>query len=155
MSDGTIRIDHPLAQGACVDRGELWSFPEGLIGLPDFKSFALLPLKDADPFRILCAADDPSVGIVVVDPAVLVPDYTLALSAADLGPLPSSGPDELEILVPVVLPSGQSPLSLNLKGPILFSRTTRIGIQRISTDESHSVRFVPQAFGTGTPSCSS
>jgi hypothetical protein len=57
------------------------------------------------------------------------------------------------IRVPVVLPDGERPLSLNLKGPIVLAPRRRAGIQRISADESHALRFVPA--DTGTPSCSS
>ena len=143
MSGRKIVIEHPLAKGATVDAGELWEFPEGLIGLPDYRSFALLPLAGADPFRLLCSADDPSFGIVVVDPCVFAPDYELSLSPEELAPLPADDGEHMEVLVPVVLPTDASPLSLNLKGPLVLWTGGSRGVQRISSDESHSVRFEP------------
>ena len=76
------------------------------------------------------------------------------------GPVGGSGQVALDLggdleLVPVVLPTEESPLSLNLKGPIVFSRAARIGLQRISSDDRHTVRHIPQPFGSGAPSCSS
>jgi flagellar assembly factor FliW len=151
----TIELHHPLAEGRTVASGDLWTFPEGLIGVPDLRRFALLELEDAGPFELLCSAEGSGFGLVLVDPAVLVPDYTLELTPQDLHPFSRTDPEALEIRVAVRLPGGDLPLSLNLKGPLVLSPRERLGIQRISADESHDVRFVPSLQGTGTGSCSS
>jgi len=150
-----ILLQHPLAEGHTVHERDLWTFPEGLIGLPAFRRFALVPLEQALPFELLCSLDEPAFGIVVVDPRALLADYVLALTADDLRPLREQDPDRLEIRVPVVLPSERAPLTLNLKGPVILSPREMAGVQRISPDESHDVRFTPDLAGTGTPSCSS
>ena len=62
MKTETTRIEHPLAAGREVTSAEIWEFPEGLIGLPDYRSFALLELEDAPPFRLLASTDDPTFG---------------------------------------------------------------------------------------------
>jgi flagellar assembly factor FliW len=156
-AQSTIRIEHPLANGEVVEADELWDFPEGLIGLPDYRRFALLPLRGAEPFRLLCSADDASFGLVLVDPCAFVPGYRLALTPGDLTPLADENPDHLEILVPVVLPSDDTALTLNLKGPIVLSLRRRTGVQRVSPDESHPIRYDPRAARSdrSSPACSS
>jgi flagellar assembly factor FliW len=148
-----ITLRHPLARGTTVARAELWTFPEGLIGLPALKSLALVPLDGAEPFELLCAADDSGFGLVVVDPRVLVADYVLPLGTDDLAPLADPDPERVQIRVPVVLPSEGAPLYLNLKGPILLAAGERVGLQRVSRDESHPLRFAPSA--SGAAPCSS
>lgn len=148
-------LHHPLAEGRTVREQELWTFPEGLIGVPDLRRFALVPLEQVPPFELLCSIDAPEFGIVVVDPRTLIPDYVLSLTAEDLMPLREPEPGRLAIRVPVVLPSERAPLTLNLKGPVVLSPREMIGVQRISPDERHDVRFAPDLTGTGTPSCSS
>ena len=64
MSTESIRIEHPLANGAEVNAEEVWSFPTGLIGLPDHRRFVLLPLEGA-PLRLLASLDDPAFGLVL------------------------------------------------------------------------------------------
>ena len=155
MKIGITRIDHPLAHGAEVTDAELWDFPEGLIGLPDHRRFALVALPEAPPFQLLASLDDPGFGLVVVDPTVLVPKYTLSISARQLSPLVERDPDRLVVVVPVVLPGRSTPLSLNLKGPILLSPSERRGLQRVSPDDSHSVRHVLDFGGAGAAACSS
>jgi len=143
MKTGTIRIEHPLATGREAASEEVWEFPEGLIGLPDYRSFALVELPQAPPFRLLASVDDPSFGLVLVAPTALVPDYELAMEPTELSALGPAGRRAPEVLVPVVLPVGNDPLSLNLKGPILFAPETRRAIQRVSRDDRHAIRFTP------------
>lgn len=155
MSTQTIRIEHPLAKGAEVTEQDVWDFPEGLIGMPEHRRFALVPLPGAEPFRLLASLEDPGFGLVVVPPRLVAPDYALALAPGDLAPLAERDPDRLEVLVPVVLPSARAPLALNLKGPLVLSPRERRGIQRVSTDEAHPVRWVPDRAGAGGGACSS
>jgi flagellar assembly factor FliW len=154
MSESKIRIEHPLAPGAEVRSEDAWAFPAGLIGLPAYRSFVLLPLEQAPPFRLLAAADDPAFGIVLVDPTVLVPDYELTLETEDLALLGDVDPGQLQVLVPVVLPRTGVPLSLNLKGPLILSREKRLGVQIVSRDERHSIRFEPDC-SSQSSACSS
>lgn len=155
MSTQTIRIEHPLAKGAEVTEHDVWEFPEGLIGVAAHRRFALVPLPDAAPFRLLASLEDPAFGVVVVEPRCLVPDYELALAPEDLAPLVERDPERLEVLVPVVLPTARTPLALNLKGPLVLSPGERRGIQRVSTDDSHPVRWVAERAGAGGGRCSS
>jgi flagellar assembly factor FliW len=147
MNTDTYRIEHPLARGAEVGAREIWDFPDGLIGLPEHQRFALVPLPEAAPFRLLASLDDPDFGIVVVEPCALVPGYVLELSAGQLAPLVERDPDRLTVLVPVVLPTESSPLRLNLRAPLLLSPSEQRGIQRVSPDEGHSMRHVPDLGG--------
>lgn len=149
----SFRIEHPLARGVEAPAESIWTFPEGLIGLPDFRRFALIELEQAPPFRLLASQDDPAFGLVLVDPVILVPDYVLALEEEELAPLQGASAGSLEILVPVVLPGSDEPLSLNLKGPLVLSTANHFGVQRVSRDEAHTIRFTPGAAGSAP--CSS
>lgn len=155
MNETKIRLFHPLVEGSHVEADEVWAFPDGLLGVGGPHQFALVPLPGAEPFELLCSAEESTFGIVLVDPRRLVPDYVLALPPDEIRPIAEADPDRLEIRVPVRLPDGSTPMSLNLKGPILLSPRERIGVQRISSDDDHPVRFTLDFTGSGTPSCSS
>jgi flagellar assembly factor FliW len=147
-----MRVAHALAQGVEVDDADLWNFPEGLIGLPDLRRFAIVPIEGAEPFLLMCSAENPSFALVVVSPALLLPDYNLNLTAEDLSALGKIHPDETRILVTTVLPRAGEALVLNLRGPILLSPRSRRGVQRVSPDESHGSVPLPR---TAKASCSS
>lgn len=154
MKQTTIRIEHPLSPGTEIRPEDAWTFPAGLIGLPDYRTFARIPLEHARPFHLLAATDDPSFGLILVDPVALVPGYELVLETEDLSPLGDVGSPELEVLVPVVLPHGEGRLSLNLRGPLVFAPSIRKAIQVVSRNEQHAVRFEPELVPRSTP-CSS
>jgi flagellar assembly factor FliW len=149
-----IPLRHPLAAGTSVPAEETWDFPEGLIGFPDLKRFAVVDLEQAPPFRLLASLDEPAFGLVVVDPRSLVPDYELALTAEDVAPLGESDPERLSVLVSVILPTDAQPFSLSLRAPIVLAPTSRRGVQRPSPAEAHARLWTPESAGTGT-SCSS
>jgi flagellar assembly factor FliW len=138
-----------------VEATACWTFPEGLIGLPHLTRFALVPIPDAGAFHLLCSLEDPAFGVVVVDPCTLVPDYVLTLAPGDLGPLGTADPDEVAVWAPVVLPREGQPLALNLRGPILLAAGGRRGIQRVSPDESHPVRYEVSQLPSSAEPCSS
>jgi flagellar assembly factor FliW len=152
MSIETFPVQHPLIGDRTIRADELWTFPQGLIGLPTLQRFARIPLEGAAPFELLCALDQPNFGVVLVDPHSILEKYDLALDAADLDPITVRDPAQLEIRVSVILPADDTPFSVNLKGPILLSPTERVGIQRISPSEDHPVRLV---LSRGAASCSS
>ena len=151
----TYSIQHPLAEGVTVSEKDLWSFPEGLIGFPDLRRFALVALEQAPPFRLLASLDEPAFGLVVVDPRAIVPDSELAFSEEDLAPLEAAGPEELEVAVSVVLPTESSPFAVNLRAPIVMSGPRRRGVQRASPNEAHALPYTPESTGTGASTCSS
>jgi flagellar assembly factor FliW len=78
-----------------------------------------------------------------VDPTTLVPDYQLSLEGADLAALGAPSDEPLEVVVPVVLPRGDERLSLNLKGPLVLAPRLRRGVQVVSRDDRHPIRFDP------------
>jgi flagellar assembly factor FliW len=153
MSETTIELTHPLAGNARVEASDLRIFEEGLIGFPELKRFALLELPGSEPFQLLCSADDASFALVVVDPCALVPDYVLELTPEDLAPLQTTDPEGVQIVVPVVLPGEGRGLSLNLKGPILLAGAR--GVQRVSVNEQHSIRYLPGSPNPDAARCSS
>ncbi|MEZ5065262.1 MAG: flagellar assembly protein FliW [bacterium] len=146
-------IQHPLAAGRPVREDEVWEFPEGLIGFPALKRFARVELDEAPPFQLLASLDEPAFALVIVSPWIQVPDYELVLADDALAPLGNPSVKDVEVAVSVVLPGPETPYSLNLRAPFLFSAGRRLGLQRASTDDRHSDRFRPEA--SGASSCSS
>ena len=54
------------------------SVPEGIIGFPDFRRFALLdPSSGAGLFLWLQAIDSPDLAFVITDPTAFVPDFKI------------------------------------------------------------------------------
>ena len=101
-------------------------FPEGLIGFPEARRFALLDSnRPNSPFRRLLCLDDPELGFVVCDPASLWPGYTAAL------PPYEGGAENLAVLAIVTIPKNPMEMTANLMAPLVVDARTRVGRQLV------------------------
>ena len=108
-----------------VDR--VLHFPDGLIGLPTARRFALLDSNRAEsPFRCLVCLDLPELGFVVCDPIRLWPEY-----AADV-PVPDGArAADVAVLAIVTVPQDARDMTANLMAPLVVDSTSRVGVQLV------------------------
>src|SRR3982074_3586058 len=102
------------------------TFPEGLVGCPTWKRFVLI-VEDAEelPVAMLQSLDDPDCTMLVADPKMVEPSYTVRLTAEDRGKL-SLGKDAQPILYCTLSVSADGWISANLLGPLAINPITRI-----------------------------
>jgi flagellar assembly factor FliW len=102
----------------------------GLLGFEQIKDYVLLASPDEAPFAWLKVEDNNSLAFVVVNPFLVAPDYLPDIPQADVDFL---GLEEATdaILLNIVTVCGPQRATLNLKGPIVINRHTRIGKQVI------------------------
>jgi flagellar assembly factor FliW len=118
--------------------GNNFKLPQGLIGFSDYTMGELLYMPEHLPFlwlKLHRAAD--SVHFVVIEPGGLIPDYTPELFDADAEALELRDPSEAMLLNIVTL-RHQNPLeaTVNLVGPIVMNRRTRVGRQLVIANYS-------------------
>lgn len=135
-----------------------FSLPQGLIGFPDHTAAELLYSPEHAPFLWLkLSGPKGAVTFVVLEPGGVIPDYDLEIFDHDAASLGVTDSSEAMILNIVTLgrPS-PSDATVNLIGPILVNRRTRIGRQLVIANHSkYSARhrLVPQtAEAAGAPS---
>jgi flagellar assembly factor FliW len=115
-----------------------FSLPNGLIGFKDHTRAELLYVPDHLPFLWLKlhGAADP-VHFVVVEPAGLIPDYELEIFDEDAATLELESPSDALILNIVTLrQDAPSAATVNLLGPIVVNRRTRVGRQLVIANYS-------------------
>lgn len=115
-----------------------FELPQGLIGFKDYTRAELLYMPDHLPFlwlKLLRNAD--SVNFIVIEPGGLIPGYTPELFDADAESLDLTDASEAMLLNIVTL-KHQSPLeaSVNLVGPIVVNRRTRVARQLVISNYS-------------------
>src|SRR5262245_42611684 len=112
--------------------------PHGLIGFGAYKRAELLYLPDHLPFlwmKLRGATDD--LHFIVIEPGGIVPGYQPALFDEDAEALDLRTPAEAMILNIVTL-QRQNPVEaiVNLIGPIVVNRRTRLGRQLVISNYS-------------------
>jgi flagellar assembly factor FliW len=130
LADHTAELESPLANS--------FQLPQGLIGFRDYTRAELLYLPDHLPFlwmKLHSATD--AVHFVVLEPGAHVPGYEPELFDDDASALGLTGPGDALVLNIVTLEQ-QRPLEakVNLIGPIIVNRRTRVGRQLVLANYS-------------------
>ena len=114
------------------------ALPQGIIGFAEYRRAELLYIPDHLPFLWMkLSGPTGTVNFVVIEPGGIIPDYELEVFENDAEYLELSDPSEAMVLNIVTLRQ-QSPVdaTVNLIGPILVNRRTRIGRQLVIANYS-------------------
>jgi flagellar assembly factor FliW len=123
----TIRVVSPRLGTYDVPADRVLELPDGLVGLPEARRFALLESQHPDtPFRYLLCIDVPELAFLVCDPEAVFGGYTAALPSA----CGATAPDAV-VLVIVTVPADAGAMTANLMAPLVFDGSTRRGRQVI------------------------
>ncbi len=126
----SAEIDQPVANR--------FTLPQGIIGFRDYTQAELLYLPDHLPFLWMKLSNGKdTVHFVVIEPAGLIADYTPEVFDDDAAQLDLRDSSEAMVLNVVTLEQ-QRPLEakVNLIGPILVNRRTKIGRQLVISNYS-------------------
>ena len=121
--DCTIETDAPAAHTSNEVR-----LPMGLLGFERIKEYLLLANPVEEPFAWLQVKDNSSLAFVVINPFLVMPDYHPDIPEPDVTFLDLKGEDDAQLFnIVTIHPSGSA--TVNLKGPVVINRHTRVGKQ--------------------------
>ena len=104
--------------------------PYGLLGFEKVKNYALISRPHEEPFLWLQMLDEGRHAFLILSPSVAVPDYRPDISEAEVKFLELTTPDDALVFNIVTL-RANGPATINLKGPLIVNRYTRVGKQVI------------------------
>jgi flagellar assembly factor FliW len=118
----------------------LLSFPAGLLGLPECRSFVLVP-TERDGFYWLQSGEHSALAFLLVDPFVFFDGYSIEISPRELRDLNASEDSDVVVLAIVTFPAeaGQR-ASVNLQGPLAINLDSRTGKQVVVEDSVFGLR---------------
>ena len=136
-----------------VDDERVMTFPNGLLGFPDHKRFALIQTGEENYFFWLQSIDEPNLAFVVTDPAIFFKGYEVPLrdetrqelqlaDAAETGAdasLPEKNPEAF-LQVFVICNKVDEWLTGNLLGPLVVNAQNRLGQQVVLTEKKWTTR---------------
>ena len=123
-----------------VSEEAIWTFPDGLPGFERHTTFALLEHVRLEPFLWLQSVEDPLIGLIVIEPALLVNDYSFDLHDPDVELLGLADDVEPRVLAVLVVPEDVRAMTANLQAPLVINPASRLGKQIILTDDRFSLR---------------
>lgn len=123
-----------------VAPNQVLTFPEGLIGFPEYHDFVVIDFEvKGDCVRWLQAVDEPDLGFVALDPKAAFPEYDPEVCDTDLSAVAASV-DDLVLLSVVTVPKDIRRMTTNLQAPLLINPEKRLGRQVIVTSPEYTTK---------------
>ncbi len=116
------------------------TFNNGLPGFENLKTYVLEDIEGSEPFKMLKATEDESVGFVTIVPFEFKGDYEVKLTEAVINSLKIEDPEDVLILNTVTLNSDIKKITTNLKAPIIINSKNNLGYQMILDRENYSIK---------------
>ena len=112
-------------------------FPEGIVGFPFMKSFALIhDVDNADsPIMWLQSMEETEFAMPVLEPNLVLDSYNPTVNDELLAPVGELAPDQIYVLVTITVPPQIERMSVNLKAPIVINMANNKAVQIIVEDD--------------------
>ena len=130
-----------------IDEDKIIKFVRGILGFPKDKRYALLPHKENSPFFWLQSLDSPELAFVVINPALVLSDYSFEVADDIERELGLKFPEDAEVLVIVTIRrsgdnnSKQVEMTANLLGPIVINVERRLACQVVLDPNKYPVKY--------------
>lgn len=139
-----VEVDTRIFGRIAIEDEKIIRFDHGILGFPDLKDFTLIfnEEKGADSsIKWLQSLQEPSFAMPVMNPALVVSEYSPNFDADFLKPLGDNLDSEnILIFVTVTVPKDIKKTTVNLKAPIIVSVENLKAVQLICDDDTYSVK---------------
>ena len=124
-----------------IDEEKVLTFSDGLIGLEDYKKFAVINDIENENATIswLQSLEEPGFALPIIDPLLIKGDYDPVVEDEWLESIGKEG--DYIVLVTLTVPEDIEKMTANLKAPIVINMNTRKGAQIIVENQDYSVRY--------------
>ncbi len=136
-----MKIDTRVLGEIELAEDQIIEMPTGMIGFPATRRYSLLSFEDPEvPFMHWQCVDDPALCFILIDPALVFPDYKIALPAAEFEDIELESADEGSVYVVVTIPSDPQEMTANLMGPVVINKSARKAKQIVLTDLRYTTK---------------
>ena len=123
-----------------VDEQDVITLVDGMLGFSENHRYALIDDEIGEPFKWMQSLDRPSLAFVVIDPAIILPNYHFSLRREQIRDLDTENVEDLQVYVIVTMAGNILDVTVNLQGPLVVNKVNRVGIQVVLNDPAFSTR---------------
>jgi flagellar assembly factor FliW len=124
-----------------VNKDDVISFSEGLLGFENLKSFFVVDPGDSTLILWLQSTEDEKIAFPIIEPKIFKPDYVAKLLPADMNSVELENLAQAKIYSILTIPSDITNMSANLKAPIVINNEKKVAKQIVLQDSKLSVRY--------------
>jgi flagellar assembly factor FliW len=126
-----------------IDEEKVITMPAGMPGFPGCKRFVLLEKEETRPFYWYQCVDDPGLTLVIMNPLLFKPDYSIDIGPAQRDMSWKEG-EEKDYKVYVIVNASEGvpeKITANLIGPLVINTKRQEAVQMVISNSPHSHRF--------------
>lgn len=123
-----------------VDPNAIITFTQPILGFQDYRRYILLP-GPSNYLKWLQSTESGELAFILMDPTVVMPEYSVDMRPAELSELAVTTTDELDIYTLVVVPEDKGKVRTNLRAPILVNPKVRLAKQALLDRSEYPIQF--------------
>ena len=123
-----------------VDKKDIITFTEGLLGFEQLQKFFIVDPGDQTLILWFQSVDDPATAFPIIEPKIFKPDYIVKLLPAELASLDLDSINDASIYTILTIPKNVTEMSANLKAPIVINNKSKKARQIVLQDSKLEVR---------------
>jgi flagellar assembly factor FliW len=123
-----------------VPEDQVVTLVDGMLGFSTCTRYHLMTDEIGEPFKWFQSLDIPSLAFVVIDPALILPNYHFSVRRDQIKQLEVDTVEDLKVYVLVTMSGNILDVTVNLQGPIVVNQKTRVGQQLVLNDPNFSTR---------------
>ncbi len=128
---------------------QLIKLPSGLLGFTDYHDFALIDCH-IKPLIWMQSIEEKELAFLLLDPFIVCPDYEADIDDEELSKVGIQDPSDVLLMSIITVPSDGSPVTANLRGPLVINKKSHVGMQVILEDKKWPIKFdVASALAAG------
>lgn len=123
-----------------LEKANVLEFPEGMLGLPQYKHYVLIRNEQTNPFLRLQCVDNTQISFLVIDPVFADSGYKSYVLASDPDHIFIDAGEDVVMFVVCTVKKDGSDVTANMQAPVIINHKTMIGRQIILLDSPYSLR---------------
>ncbi|MEK4513083.1 flagellar assembly protein FliW [Paenibacillus sp. FSL K6-2524] len=116
----------------------VYQFEKGILGMQDFKDYALFPIEDS-PFSVLHTIDE-QISFILVPAIEVIDEYGFEIDQELVDLLGLQRVEDVAVFL--IVNMQENDLYVNLRAPILLAPASRKACQFIITNRDYPIRYL-------------
>ena len=124
-----------------VEKTDLISFKEGLLGFENLKNFFVVDPGDQTLILWLQSCEQPNIAFPIIEPKIFKPEYSVQLVPSEMQSLKIENINDAVVYSILTIPQVVTEMNANLKAPIIINNKEKLGRQIVLQDSKLEVKF--------------